>query len=94
MNTCSRSGIAGAILVAATLACAAAPAPPPQDAGPALSTYRIVNTYPHDARAYTQGLIYRNGFLYESTGRHGESSIRKVQLETGDAAVYGVCRSR
>ncbi len=85
MNSCSRSGIAGALVVAATLACAAAPAPPPaQGGGPALYTYRIVNTYPHDARAYTQGLIYRNGFLYESTGRHGESSMRKVKLETGD----------
>lgn len=47
-------------------------------------TYRVVNTYPHDPRAYTQGLIYRNGFLYESTGLDGESSLRKIRLETGE----------
>jgi glutaminyl-peptide cyclotransferase len=46
--------------------------------------YRIVNTFPHDSRAFTQGLIYRNGFLYESTGLRGRSSLRKVRLETGE----------
>lgn len=44
---------------------------------------RVVRSYRHDARAYTQGLIYRNGFLYESTGLAGRSSVRKVELETG-----------
>ncbi len=44
----------------------------------------IVNTYPHDPQAYCQGLVYRDGFLYEGTGLHdGQSSIRKVELETG-----------
>jgi glutamine cyclotransferase len=46
--------------------------------------YRVVNTYPHDSRAYTQGLIYRDGFLFESTGLNGRSTLRKVKLETGD----------
>jgi glutamine cyclotransferase len=46
--------------------------------------YRIVKTYPHDPDAYTQGLIYRDGFLYESTGRNGRSTLRKVKLETGE----------
>jgi len=46
--------------------------------------YRIVNTYPHDPQAFTQGLIYRDGFLFESTGRNGRSSLRKVRLETGE----------
>ncbi len=46
--------------------------------------YRIVNVYPHDPLAYTQGLIYRDGFLFESTGIHGHSSLRKVRLETGE----------
>ncbi len=46
-------------------------------------TYRIVKTYPHDPRAFTQGLIYKNGFLYESTGLKGQSTIRKVELATG-----------
>ena len=48
-----------------------------------VSGYRVVNAYPHDPEAYTQGLIYRGGFLYESTGRNGHSTLRKVKLETG-----------
>ncbi len=46
-------------------------------------TYQVVNTYPHDLRAFTQGLIYHDGLLYESTGLRGHSSLRKVELETG-----------
>jgi glutamine cyclotransferase len=46
-------------------------------------TYQVVNTYPHDREAFTQGLEYRNGFLYEGTGLHGRSTLRKVKLETG-----------
>ena len=45
--------------------------------------YEIVKEYPHDPSAFTQGLEYHNGFLYESTGLHKESSLRKVELETG-----------
>ncbi|MGB0838227.1 MAG: glutaminyl-peptide cyclotransferase [Flavobacteriaceae bacterium] len=45
--------------------------------------YEIINTYPHDAEAFTQGLEYHNGYLYETTGQHGESSLRKVELKTG-----------
>jgi glutaminyl-peptide cyclotransferase len=47
-------------------------------------TYTVVKTYPHDRRAFTQGLQYLDGFLYEGTGQNGESSIRKVKLETGE----------
>jgi glutamine cyclotransferase len=47
-------------------------------------SYTIVNRYPHDTKAFTQGLIYRDGFLFESTGLNGQSSVRKVRLETGD----------
>ena len=50
---------------------------------PAVYSYKIVNIYPHDKGAYTQGLEYKNGYLYESTGRNGESTLRKVELETG-----------
>lgn len=50
---------------------------------PTVYTYDIINTYPHDAGAYTQGLEFHNGFLYESTGRKGKSSLRKVELKTG-----------
>ena len=45
---------------------------------------RVVRTYPHDSKAFTQGLLYRDGFLYESTGLNGRSSLRKVKLETGE----------
>ncbi len=45
--------------------------------------YRIIKTYPHDPDAYTQGLFYKDGFLYEGTGQNGSSSVRKVELETG-----------
>lgn len=48
-----------------------------------ISGYTVVNSYPHDPRAFTQGLLYHNGFLYESTGQEGESSLRKVEIETG-----------
>ena len=47
-------------------------------------TYQILHTYPHDRRAYTQGLEYHDGFLYEGTGLNGESSLRRVRLETGE----------
>ena len=45
--------------------------------------YEVVNVYPHDPEAFTQGLIYKDGYLYESTGLFGKSSLRKVELETG-----------
>jgi glutamine cyclotransferase len=48
-----------------------------------LRKFDIVAEYPHDPNALTQGLIYAGGFLYESTGREGQSSIRKVELRTG-----------
>ena len=46
-------------------------------------TYEVVNVYPHDPTAFTQGLIYQDGYLYESTGLNGRSSLRKIELETG-----------
>ena len=46
--------------------------------------FKIINTYPHDSNAYTQGLEFYNGFLYETTGQYGESSLRKVELKTGN----------
>ena len=46
--------------------------------------YEIVHAYPHDPRAFTEGLFYRDGFLYESTGLEGRSTIRKVVPETGE----------
>ena len=49
-----------------------------------VSSYIINKTYPHDRTAFTQGLIYLDGFFYESTGLYGESDIRKVDPETGE----------
>ena len=45
--------------------------------------FKIVNTYPHDPTAFTQGLIWHDGHLYETTGRFTESRLRKVELTTG-----------
>ena len=50
---------------------------------PEIYTYKIINTYPHDTKAYTQGLEYYNGYLYETTGQRGESTLRKVEIKTG-----------
>ena len=49
-----------------------------------VSKYKVVKSYPHDRRAFTQGLVYLDGVLYEGTGLHGQSGIRKVKLETGE----------
>ena len=47
-------------------------------------TYKIVNTFAHDPKAFTQGLVFENGVLYEGTGLPGRSTLRKVELETGN----------
>jgi glutaminyl-peptide cyclotransferase len=46
-------------------------------------TYRVINAYPHDENAFTEGLVFDNGTLYEGTGRYGSSFLRKVDLATG-----------
>ena len=53
-------------------------------ASPVNYGYEVVHVYPHDRSAFTQGLIYLNGFLYEGTGLNGSSRVRKVKLETGE----------
>ena len=69
----------------AALACAfCACGPAPSAAGIPEYGYEVVNTFPHDPTAFTEGLFYLDGFLYESTGLEGQSSIRKVRLETGE----------
>ena len=47
-------------------------------------TYKIINAYPHDRNAFTQGLVFADGFLYEGTGLRGRSALRKVKLETAE----------
>ena len=58
------------------LGCHAAPAQP-------TDTYQVVHTFPHDQQAFTQGLLYLDGHLYESTGIRGQSSLRMEDLESG-----------
>jgi glutaminyl-peptide cyclotransferase len=71
--------VAGAMSVFLTACSASTPAAAQQT----LYDYEIVNTYPHDPEAFTQGLFFLDGALYESTGLKGRSSLRKVDLETG-----------
>lgn len=54
------------------------------DKPPEIYTYKILNTYPHDPKAYTQGLEFSGGVLYESTGKKGKSTLRKLNYETGE----------
>ena len=55
---------------------------PPVNAN-ASAGYQIINVFPHDPDAYTQGLLFTDGALLESTGREGQSSLRRVELQTG-----------
>ena len=57
---------------------------PSREAGIPEYTYEVVHTYPHDPAAFTEGLFYLDGFLYEGTGLPFQSNIRKVRLETGE----------
>ncbi len=55
----------------------------PTPGAPPYYTYRVIQTYPHDPAAFTQGLAFHQGSLYEGTGLIGESTLRKVELESG-----------
>ena len=69
---------------AAALIMAAFAAQPQSPAGNLpLFGYQVVRVYPHDHEAFTQGLQYLDGVLYEGTGLNGRSSIRRVELDTG-----------
>ncbi len=57
------------------------------DTPPKLYTYEIIGEFPHDIEAFTQGLEFYNGFLYEGTGQKGKSSLKRIKLETGEALV-------
>ena len=63
----------------------ATPTPTPT-APPEQYSYRVINEYPHDASAFTQGLVFDDGRLYEGTGLYGSSSLRLVALETGEVS--------
>jgi len=80
----TRSKRVGALSPLIALAAWAIVCPRPSLATVPVYGYEIVHTYPHDPDAFTEGLFYLNGYLYESTGLEGRSSIRKVRLETGE----------
>lgn len=77
------------LAIALLTACQAAPSQPTSSTAATLGqqaqrySYRVVNTYPHDPRAFTQGLFWLDGALYETTGQEGESNLRRVNLEDG-----------
>ena len=79
--------VAAMLLVPAPVLAQSAPeganASQPETAGPAVYDPLIVATYPHDPDAFTQGLIWHDGALYESVGREG-GGVRRVALETGE----------
>lgn len=77
------------VLFAGVLACSGSstakqtlPAPAVEEEAPVYS-YQVINTWPHDTEAYTQGLVFHDGNLFESTGLRGASSLRRVELKTG-----------
>ena len=83
-----RPATSALIVLLALVACGQAPPPaPPGEPAAEMRTpvygYRVVRTYPHDRRAFTQGLFYLDGELFESTGQVGESTIRRVNIEDG-----------
>lgn len=53
-------------------------------------TYKVINTYPHDRSAFTEGLVFEDGVLYEGTGLQGYSTLRRVKLETGE--ILQICK--
>jgi glutamine cyclotransferase len=57
---------------------------PARPAAPPEYTFKVIHVFPHDSAAFTQGLVYHDGFLFEGTGLEGRSSLRKVRLETGE----------
>ncbi|MEO7795312.1 MAG: glutaminyl-peptide cyclotransferase, partial [Thermoanaerobaculia bacterium] len=79
--------ILAAALIASAAASACGSSTPPATSTPATSEIRleleVVATYPHDPAAFTQGLVWSHGKLFESTGMYGRSSLREVELESG-----------
>ncbi len=70
-------------LLSVLFSCVSSPSLIPQKS-PQDIPYRIIARYPHLPGSFTQGLVFEDGYLYESTGRYGFSSLRKIRLETGE----------
>lgn len=81
------------VVILALLAAVAMTSPSAQRVAP-VAGYQIVRSFPHDPQAFTQGLVYHDGFLYEGTGLNGRSSIRKVRLENGEVLQIQPLESR
>lgn len=72
------------VVLAAALALASAPSAPQRALTAPVARYQVVHVYPHDPQAFTQGLVFVDGVLYEGTGLNGRSTVRKVKLENGE----------
>lgn len=72
-----------ALVLLASFSCRNERVPQPPVVSTPVSGFQVVQSWPHDPNAYTQGLVYRDGNLYEGTGLNGQSSLRQVELETG-----------
>jgi glutaminyl-peptide cyclotransferase len=85
------AGLAAAIAALVPMTAAAAASEPAAASKAAIPVYgyQVVHAYPHDPGAFTEGLFYKDGFLYESTGLQGRSSVRKVRLESGEVVQKG-----
>jgi len=81
-NTVFKKGLLALILLLSGLLSffSCSPSEPPKVT---FYTYEVVNSYPHDPEAFTQGLVFDEGILYESTGLYGRSTLRQVDLTTG-----------
>lgn len=66
---------------------APATAEPARDERPEMLRVEVLASHPHDRQAYTQGLLWHDGHLWESTGQYGQSELRQVELETGEVLV-------
>ena len=78
------SGLVIRLLVAGWVVSIATLPPASAQRSAPVFTYQVVKSYPHDRQAFTQGLAYVDGVLYEGTGLNGQSAIRKVRLENGE----------
>jgi glutamine cyclotransferase len=72
------------LVLAGALGTAAAPSAPQRAVTAPTARYQVVHVYPHDPQAFTQGLVFLDGVLYEGTGLNGQSTVRKVKLENGE----------
>ena len=77
------SAVASAVVPVSPVAKATVAQETNSEAFPVVYGYQVVNVFPHDPAAFTQGLIIEDGVLYEGTGLRGRSSLRQVDLETG-----------